>query len=104
MQNKLLPCPFCNGEARLNYFESKSQIPFYQIVCGECGCKQVPSIHREAALNAWNTRKPMESIVEQLEKEIGKCFVGTWEDYDEYEDGRANGFERAIEIVKGGAE
>ena len=67
MQNKLLPCPFCGGEAEVNYNESTSLIPFFIVLCRECGCKQSGSISKEAVINAWNTRKPMERIVERLE-------------------------------------
>lgn len=65
---RLLKCPFCGGEAKLNYFGDESHIPFYQVSCSECGCKQVNSIHKESVINAWNTRKPMDNIVEKLEE------------------------------------
>lgn len=66
----LKPCPFCGGEVKLNYVGGDSYIPYYFISCKECGCKQASSIHKEAVINAWNTRKPMEAVVAELEKEI----------------------------------
>ena len=66
--SELKCCPFCGGEARLNYFGGESHIPFHQASCSECGCKQANSIHKESVINAWNTRKPMANIVEKLEE------------------------------------
>ena len=53
---ELKKCPFCGGEAELNYYGSES-IPFYSVSCKECGCNQETSIHKEAVINAWNIRE-----------------------------------------------
>lgn len=52
---ELMKCPFCGGEAELNYYGSES-MPFYSVSCKECGCNQETSIHKEAVINAWNNR------------------------------------------------
>ena len=107
MQNdKLLPCPFCNGEAELQQFGSI--IPYYFISCKECGCRQAESISKEAVLNAWNTRKPMERIVEQLEEKLElaekqkeECIFKGLPYYDRTE-GYIVATSNAIEIVRNG--
>ena len=53
---------------------------------------------REKAVEAWNTRKPMDRIVEQLEEQ--KNENGALAEMDWY-GGMSQGFHEAIEIVKG---
>ena len=82
MQNeKLLPCPFCDGEAKL---KTKSE-PYFSIgcECTKCYAKTpyyCPNLESENALDSieqskclaiekWNTRKPIKWIVKQLEAE-----------------------------------
>jgi hypothetical protein len=94
MQNdKLLPCPFCGGEMELVNVEHSP------LLLGNCvfKCKKgcIESVHsfntEEEAINACNTRKPMERIIERLkEKEKQRWLVLA----------ERNGYERAIEIVK----
>lgn len=96
-ETKLLPCPFCGGEAEV--------CGYYFIQCTKCGSSTLTHTNREESIKAWNTRKPMERIVERFEKESDY-----WLDkYDEkwkkgfinsYADGCMDAFDRAIEIVK----
>jgi Lar family restriction alleviation protein len=75
MQNdKLLPCPFCsNKDVRLQH-RGRTQYGYY-VICKNCGCRtplyqyqfDSKEKRREDAIKQWNTRKPMERIVEQLE-------------------------------------
>jgi Lar family restriction alleviation protein len=102
---KLLPCPFCGGEAKLNerYREGVANRKMYWVSCRKCGVKQ--PYHSLAgyrkvvgAIKAWNTRKPVERILERLEEEKGILFdengkVLTQEDY--FID-----IDEAIEIIK----
>lgn len=70
-KTKLLPCPFCEGEARLQRWKRKYD---YYVICKTCGCRtplfqyQFDSREkrRESAINTWNTRKPMERVIERL--------------------------------------
>ena len=68
--------------------------PLYFISCKECGCKQATSISKEAVIEAWNTRKPMEAVVAELEKEkvLNTCDKSV---------GFNNGIRKAISIVRG---
>jgi Lar family restriction alleviation protein len=68
---KLLPCPFCGGEAEIisSCFFGWDK----QIICKKCGastrylCGVTPSQATKNAVKKWNTRKPMERIAEQIE-------------------------------------
>jgi len=48
-KEKLLPCPFCGGEAHL--FDGN------WVECTKCGC-QTPETFEEVAISAWNRRTP----------------------------------------------
>lgn len=82
---KLLPCPFCGGEARMLYIheelgeccvdsteELEDETISAFIHCYSCSTEVFP---REAekpkdVIEAWNTRKPIEDMVEQLERKV----------------------------------
>lgn len=75
MSEKLKPCPFCGGEAE-KYAKEYNGIRLLSVVCKACGTSG--PLYRTAkprikdsenpAIEAWNTRKPMDKIVEQLEE------------------------------------
>lgn len=105
--DKLLPCPFCDSEKISMGAYSIS--PDCYIRCESCGCvieKEVPwngmnqeEHDRECAkflIEAWNTRKPMERIVERLEDELAWHKKGNFN----YSNGKHDGLAKAIEIVK----
>ena len=93
---KLLPCPFCGGEAELNGRNGE-----YYVDCnlqyGNCAC--IPTTWgfetEEEAIEAWNTRNPIERIVKKLEEKADEA-------HDRYNPVIAQTFRRAIEIVKAG--
>lgn len=101
---KLLPCPFCGGEAEFHRTPIKSNGGWCDSVvvrCKECEARTNrvlynAKIHKndseydEVAI-AWNTRKPMQEIVERLEERKNRP--------PELEYRHLN-FEEAIEIVK----
>ena len=75
MQNKLLPCPFCGGEAKLLKFHDRCHGTDCKIFCSECDVIVQANKYTSNAdyiLKKYNTRKPMERIVERLKKEKKK--------------------------------
>lgn len=105
---KLLNCPFCGGEAEFHRTPIKSKGGWCDSIvvrCKECEARTNRVLYNaekhkndseyEESAKAWNTRKPMQEIVERLE-DAKVCIV---DDYtEEYED--MVFLEEAIEIVK----
>ena len=74
----VLPCPFCQGEAILEYDVTA---PFeYDVVCGDCGIMKGISEDKNVAIREWNTRPA---------PPVGRCKDCVWsreptkEDYKE---------------------
>ena len=74
---KLLPCPFCSGEAE---YDQKTEFDHYGdmytshfVWCpyptGGCGVR-VYAKSKSEVTKLWNTRKPMDDIVKKLKKEL----------------------------------
>lgn len=69
---KLKPCPFCGGETKLD------EEDFYMFCCDECGvgitfAKELEDgtatdCSKDESIKKWNTRKPVENVVWQLEE------------------------------------
>lgn len=108
---KLLPCPFCGGEAELigHYIKGVPNDFQYFVRCKKCKARPQQFYtfkKKEKAVEAWNTRRPMELIVDRLEKEL---YLADKEkersakenplQFDSAK-GYANGVAVAIEIVK----
>lgn len=104
MSERIKPCPFCGRDDRkvgIRRMGNKG----YRVVCGACGgCGPYVAIKewhenkmiaQGQAIKGWNTRKPMERIVEQLEEKAEEA-------HDGYNPVIAQTFRRAIEIVKAG--
>ena len=76
---KLLPCPFCGGEAEI--VTEKSRVgQVGRVECVKCSCKKTvlkaPNYEGDIEkdiTDSWNTRKPMERIVERLEEAEKHC-------------------------------
>lgn len=99
---ELRKCPFCGGEAEI--WEDKVFVTFIP-QCKECNAQRGRYINKENAIKAWNTRKPMEAVVAELEKldENGiKCtdcvYNGAENCFGLCSSAK---FERAISIVRG---
>ena len=91
---KLLPCPFCGGEAKFGTFNH------FWIECTNCEMETPYMENEEELVALWNTRKSIDDMVKQLEKAS---------DYYECdEQGREYvqmvDLSKSIEIVRGGRE
>ncbi len=110
---RLLPCPFCGGEAMLVYYheelglvhvDSEEELEDDSISafvhCFECSTEVFPyeAEKPKEVIEAWNTRKPIDRIVEELES---VTFLMPPKNKGHYAD---NGLflEDAIEIVRKG--
>ena len=92
---KLLPCPFCGGEAT---FSDSIEDRFAEVHCIECGVKinekGYPALSK--TIKQWNTRKPMERIeVELMKKKIVHLDIG-----GVFAECSCDALDSAIEIVK----
>ena len=100
---KLLPCPFCKEELEVvgkdHYLAHKTNGCILQPLCFESDDNE--------AIKAWNTRVPMERIVDDLEEAMERQWgyynnaksTGNIRQMD-YSDGCAEGLTTAIKIVK----
>lgn len=88
---ELLKCPFCGGDAYLANDDGN------WISCRVCGAESNYFESRYETIEAWNTRKPVQDVLERLEN----AKVPIFDDYEEeYID--MVYLEEAIEIVKEG--
>ena len=94
---KLLRCPFCCGEAE--FLKGQCEIDNY-VMCLECRSKTKLYNTKASAIKAWNTRKPMQNILERLEEQVEESATDyyDWEDISYLREKKA--YQKAIEIVK----
>jgi hypothetical protein len=100
---KLKRCPFCGGEVAMNQDDDG-----YYVSCSKDGCVVMTNSYtEEEAIEVWNTRKPMQEIVERLEESIKFYDEKKKEAYDDkdWEDFDRNmhinhGVYEALAIVK----
>lgn len=109
---RLLPCPFCGGEAEVITTKTR-QGQTSSVRCSKCSCKVTilkPAFYdgdvEKDTVEHWNTRKPMERIVEKLEEAKGIAFLtlaNTGEAMGDvvYDEVMAY-LDKAVKIVKGG--
>jgi Lar family restriction alleviation protein len=102
MNKELKPCPFCGGKAEAGYLYFR---PY--IVCRKCHAK-IPCYNTyPQAIEAWNTRKPIDKIVEQLEEIRGEHpykQIGEPDTYSQYNEAWQDCLDRVEDmIVKGGS-
>lgn len=100
-------CPFCGGEAILNVIPPHKHkivvFPDYEggafIECTKCTCAMSGDTAEEA-IEKWNTRVPMESIVKELElKQEESCKLYAIA-FDPEDRGSYDAYSNAIDIVK----
>lgn len=97
---KLKRCPFCGGEAILESDKTGKEQKLYYVSCkDDCITQYGYSPTKEYAIEKWNTRKPMQEIVERLEEDKNKRYVSGITN-NPYEFGCCHAMDYAIEIVK----
>ena len=101
--SELKKCPFCGGEAKLmtsSFFAHDAVV-----ICKRCGGRTLThtsSSHEDAKMNAvkaWNTRKPVDDVVEALEELEEKFFHSDFE-ADRFDLGAFVAYRNAVDIVK----
>ena len=93
--SELKRCAFCGGEAKLMKFPKCERK--YVVICENVQCMASVgnySYSKEKAIKAWNTRKPIENIVERLREKAKEPM------YQHHGDNYYVGIYDAIEIVK----
>ena len=107
---KLLPCPFCGGQARISSDteatrDANGRLWAFTIVCDSCCATSGLCYSSEMAEKSWNNRKPMEQIIQQLEKEQEELETDMWARendnwYGQHCNGRSEGIDDAIDAIK----
>lgn len=114
---KLRNCPCCGGKAFVNarrYWDEKAKdftVYTYGVTCYDCQTGTWPYYRKEEdAIERWNTRKPIDNIVERLEehKSYNQMMLKKFPKMGTIENAiyktQRDTYENAIEIVKGGVE
>lgn len=101
----LRSCPFCGGEVKIIPEQVDARTVIYNFVCqnGDCGANvYFDYSDKEESIESFNTRKPMEAVVVELEN----ASYRTESTFDE--DGYCNDdseevieLQKAISIVRG---
>ena len=121
--DKLKKCPFCGGEAT-SYAKQKTHELLKEhgyevtIFCNDCGAKVVKWCDMQglawgAAEGTWSNRKPVEDVLERLEKEENDLFsarkamsLKMYSDFEMLEKSKMllekeSTLFKAVEIIKG---
>lgn len=97
---RLLPCPFCGGEAILESDGIGKGKELWYVSCkSDCVTQYGYSTTREGSIEKWNTRKPVERILERLEERI-RIYKNTSDINVPMVDVATKEAERIIEIIK----
>ena len=102
MSKELKRCPFCGAKARLCSFQSQTIKTYkeYWVKCKNDCCQTINFRSEEKAIEQWNTRKPIDRIVEKLEEMEEKAIKVKNVTVSSYACGMMH---KAIEIVKVGS-
>ena len=110
MQISLLPCPFCGGDAEI--ITGSTVLWEHAVRCTKCrtAIKMMrgvsPSVARNSAINKWNTRKPVEQLVQQVQYELQladvekeRCSTENRLQFDSVK-GYATGVSNILDLIK----
>ena len=86
-------CPCCGGKAKL--YKKRSYFAFFIVGCTECGLRTDDLPAAEKAIERWNTRMPVDKMIEQLAGFKEKC-----NDAIDYGEGMLDATRYAIAVVK----
>lgn len=96
--SNLKSCPFCGGEAFIR--QNKDAMKTYSAYCGNEDCSASPKVSaygKEMVIELWNTRKPIEKIMERLE-ELEEEYM--YPDDEDYVVGQYDAVRECLAIVK----
>lgn len=96
-ETKLKPCPFCGGKPVLLKHNDED---YYKVFCECCGARQWTFANRtdRDAIRNWNTRKPMDNIVAELQSR--KELLNVAHIPQTHKNVGQNAYNIAIDIVK----
>lgn len=60
-------CPCCEGKANVCK-KIKTYFDFYAVICSECGLRTDDCSTVEMAIENWNTRKPVDKMIERVKR------------------------------------
>ena len=95
-------CPFCGGEATLTNKLSKDEYGqrLWNVCCFGCANRTSSYWDKEIAIETWNTRKPLERVIERLEEQEEEC-KKYWDEFDDEDAfGGMNAYMNSIAIIK----
>lgn len=102
--SELLKCPFCNLPFKKIGSKRRGNQHYIHDKYMESNCilKEFGFKASEENFDRWNTRKPMQNIVERLEIKLSDTVYekATQESNESYLDGLSSGYCEAIGIVK----
>ena len=70
---KLLPCPFCGSEDVLGYKPHDRTNGEFAVCCLDCDVEMYGK-SKKATTRKWNTRKPMERILERTKEKASSIY------------------------------
>lgn len=105
---RLKSCPFCGGIAKLEAHRfwcertGRFEIGGYSVQCSEneCIAKTNFVTNKGEAIVAWNTRKPIERVIEKLEERHEEQFKLYAIAFDPEDRGGYDAYSDAIKIIK----
>lgn len=105
--SELKRCAFCGGEARIEAESIGKEKYLYSVSCiNDCVTQGIYHKTVDSAIKAWNTRTPVENVIERLEtegkladEERDRCARENPLHFDTAK-GYATGIYNAIEIIK----